>query len=86
MKVYKNGVDHIPDGAVYVGRGTPFGNPFRIGRDGTREQVIAKFQTMVDSNPKLQQSIKTCLRGKDLICHCSPLPCHADILLAIANG
>jgi hypothetical protein len=30
------------DGAVYIGRGSKWGNPFVIGRDGTRAEVIAK--------------------------------------------
>ena len=29
--------------AVYVGRGSLWGNPLVIGKDGTREEVIEKF-------------------------------------------
>jgi uncharacterized protein DUF4326 len=34
----------VPAGAVYIGRGSKWGNPFRIGRDGNRAIVIAKFE------------------------------------------
>ncbi|GEM_PF-3616899 len=33
----------IPAGAVYIGRGSKWGNPFRIGQDGDRVTVIAKY-------------------------------------------
>lgn len=70
---------------VYIGRPSRWGNPFHIGRDGTREQVIAKFRAWVLGQPSLIASIKHELKGKDLICCCAPLPCHGDVLLEIAN-
>lgn len=69
-----------PRGTVYVGRGTPWGNPFKIGVHGTREEVIARFECEI--LPKLDL---TFLRGKHLKCWCKPLACHADILLREAN-
>jgi hypothetical protein len=80
----------VPDGAVYVGRwshlGDPcFGNPFREGVEGTREEVIALFEAYLMGNPQLLHEVKTRLKGKDLVCHCSPLPCHAQVLLDKAN-
>lgn len=71
----------IPAEAVYVGRGSPWGNPFRIGRDGTRKGVITKFK-----NEVLPGLDVTALRGKDLVCYCVPQACHADLLLEKANG
>lgn len=70
-----------PPGAVYVGRGTPWGNPFRVGRDGTRSEVIERFRREVLPTLDL-----TPLRGKDLVCWCAPKPCHADVLLEAANA
>ena len=70
-----------PQGAVYVGRGSPWGNPFQIGRDGDRATVIERFRCEV--LPALDVSA---LRGKALVCYCAPLPCHADLLLAKANA
>ena len=34
----------VPAGAVYIGRGSKWDNPFRIGRDGERATVIAKYE------------------------------------------
>ena len=76
----------IPRDAVYVGRGSPFGNPFRIGVDGRRDQVIAKFERWLETQPELIEKIKRELRGKDLVCFCAPSYCHAEILMEIANG
>lgn len=80
MKVHNKRANTAPPGAVYVGRGSPWGNPFLIGQDGTRADVIRKFECetllSLDLSP---------LRGKDLVCYCAPLPCHADVLMREAN-
>lgn len=70
--------------AVYVGRPTIWGNPFVIGRDGSREQVIKKYRDRLVSAPALMRQLED-LRGKDLICWCAPEACHADVLLRFAN-
>lgn len=75
---------HLPD-SVYVGRPTVFGNPFRSGVDGTRSEVIQKYETWLLQQPELLAKVKTELRGKHLICWCAPKPCHAEILMLIAN-
>lgn len=84
-KVLNKRTNEIPLDAVYVGRPTKWGNPFTIGRDGTREEVILKYGGWV--NEKLTAGFLGIeeLRGKNLVCWCAPLPCHADILLALAN-
>ena len=70
----------VPPGAVYIGRGTPWGNPFVIGKHGTRDDVCDRFEQ--EALPTLDL---TPLIGKDLVCHCAPLRCHGDaILRAIA--
>jgi hypothetical protein len=76
-----------PDGAVDVTRlsGSPFGNPFCLGRDGGRAQVLAKFEAFVAKHPELVERAKRELRGKDLLCWCAPKKCHADVWLRIAN-
>ena len=72
-------------GAVRVDRKSDWGNPFVIGRDGTRVQVIAKYSRWLRSQPQLLSRLPE-IRGKDLACHCAPLPCHAEILLRLANA
>jgi hypothetical protein len=69
---------------AYVGRPTKWGNPFVIGKDGSREQVIEKHRAWIETQPQLLAALDE-LRGKHLICHCAPLPCHGDILLKLAN-
>lgn len=69
----------------YVGRPSKYGNPFVVGRHGTREQVIAKYRAWLCDQPGLIEDAKNELRGCDLICWCAPLPCHADVLLEVAN-
>jgi hypothetical protein len=74
-----------PNYDVYVGRPSTWGNPFRSGRDGTRAEVIAKYEALVRSQPEFMARIKRDLKGKILGCYCAPLPCHANILATIAN-
>jgi len=69
---------------VYIGRPSKWGNPFTIGKDGTRSEVISKYETFLLNNAELLSSIKE-LKGKDLGCWCSPRACHGDILLRLAN-
>lgn len=70
---------------VYVGRPSTYGNPFVIGKDGTREQVIARYRRWLEMSPGIVELVKKNLKGKVLGCYCAPLPCHADILVEIAN-
>lgn len=68
---------------VYIGRGSPFGNPFIIGKDGTREEVIEKYEKyfyekIVEDDHFLQQVIS--LYSKRIGCYCAPLACHGDII------
>lgn len=71
-------------GAVYIGRPSKWGNPYSIGKDGNRNEVIESYLIMLMRNEELLQDLHE-LRGKDLICWCAPLPCHGDILLELAN-
>lgn len=86
-KVLNKRTDTIPPDAIYVGRPSKWGNPFKIGRDGTREEVLIKYRSrilnilMFTDTAWLDE-----LKGKDLICWCAPLPCHADVLLELANA
>ncbi len=74
-----------PEGAIYIGRGSKWGNKFRIGVDGGRNEVIAKYDTWIRQQPHLMASLHE-LRGKDLLCWCSPFRCHGDVLRELANG
>lgn len=70
---------------VYIGRPSLFGNPFIIGKDGTRNEVIEKYRKWIIQQPLLMQEIEK-LKGKRLGCYCAPLKCHGDILAELANN
>jgi hypothetical protein len=77
----------------YIGRPSDLGNPFVIGRDGTRAEVIAKYSSWL--HDKLQRDwlrtaagramlelLKAHTAGQDvrLYCYCAPEPCHGDVV------
>lgn len=69
---------------VYIGRPSPWGNPFAIGMDGTREEVIEKYEKYIRAQPELMALLHE-LKGKYLACWCSPLACHGDILAKLVK-
>jgi hypothetical protein len=76
---------------IYVGRGTPWGNPYPVGtQDGqySREEAIAlyeiHFRDNILTNPSLQRGLNG-LRGCRIACHCKPLACHGDIIADYLN-
>lgn len=119
-----------PEGAVYVGRGSKWGNPCtqvrypaldgseweresrlnktsgqyhafvhpdktvtsHLVKDATREQAVAMFRDWLKQMPSLAAAVRAELAGRDLMCWCplvdaegKPVPCHADVLLELAN-
>ena len=71
---------------VYIGRPSIWGNPFVIGRDGTRQEVIDKFRQRLETTPELKCMVKKELKGKVLGCWCKPKLCHGDVLVEIAES
>ena len=69
---------------VYIGRPSKWGNPFVIGRDGSRAEVIAKYRAWIVTQPALMNALDE-LRGRDLVCWCAPLACHGDVLIELAS-
>ena len=86
----------IPKGAVYIGRGSRWGNPYVIGINGDRAAVIEMYKYGVTnyhyggtggvSEFPSPREIQEKLRDKDLVCYCAPEACHGDYLLELANG
>jgi hypothetical protein len=70
---------------VYIGRPGPWGNPFEIGKDGDREEVVEKYAEWFLAQPELVEKAKEELKGKVLGCWCAPKLCHGNILSQIAN-
>lgn len=73
-------------GYVYIGRPSRWGNPFVIGRNGTREEVLALYREWIHTQPEMMALARRELRGKTLGCWCAPKACHGDVLAEIANG
>jgi len=70
---------------VYIGRPSKWGNPFLIGKDGTREEVIEKYKDYLHGNVKLLNDLWE-LKDKRLGCWCAPSICHGDVLAAYADN
>lgn len=80
---------------VYVGRGTPFGNPFAIGEkdeDGKkidRDEAIRKyrehFYQKLQMDPNFKKQVLA-LKGKILGCHCVPMHCHTEVIIEYLDG
>lgn len=93
-RVWNKRDPNCPKEAIYVGRPTKFGNPYTHlkGKTLARFQVpsaahaVEAFKTWLLSQPELIKAAKAELRGKDLVCWCKPGPCHADILMEVANA
>lgn len=85
----------MPEGAVYVGRPTRWGNPWTIRGDAERVASLHRYAIEKQEvflwpweygNMPSHAEIRAELAGKDLVCWCSESqPCHADVLLEIAN-
>lgn len=69
---------------TYIGRPSKWGNPFHIGRDGTRDEVIEKYREWLQTQPRLLAAIPE-LRDKVLGCWCKPQACHGDVLAELTN-
>jgi len=70
---------------VYIGRPGKWGNPYSIGKDGTRKEVIEKYRKYILSNKKLLNDLHE-LDGKILGCWCKPKACHGDVLAELVNN
>ena len=70
---------------IYIGRPSKWGNPFRIGKDGSREDVIQKYMDWILANSNLMAQLPLELKGKTLGCWCKPNACHGDVLAELAD-
>ena len=71
---------------VYIGRPGPWGNPFKIGRDGTRDEVIRKYENWITAQLTHDTELRSRLaelKGKVLGCWCAPHKCHGDVLIKL---
>ena len=88
-----------PPDAVVVARPSRWGNPFVVGQRVAGQQVrdrghaVALFRAMMADSPQRCADVRATLAGRDLACWCplvgpdgAPGPCHAEVLLEIANS
>lgn len=89
----------LPENTVCVDRSTKWGNPFVVGKHGTREECVNLYRGLLsgyicvssDIAPNLLMAYRAMLvacrhelKGRNLACWCGPGPCHADALLEVA--
>ena len=87
----------MPAAAIYVGRPTMFGNPWNWKHHG-RDVAMERYRNWLlngencgrawldEVRAKVLEALPD-LRGRALACFCREgEPCHADILIALANA
>lgn len=89
----RKGAPSPPPGAVYVGRPSLWGNPYKVPLcvrslpiEEQHRLLVEQYGQWLRVNPELVARVRRELAGKHLVCWCAPLPCHADILLRVAAG
>lgn len=83
----------MPENTVYVGRPGRWGNPFipdKAFHWRTHQWAVECYREHLGaaSGYKIpgEEMVRKFLRGKNLACFCRlDVPCHADVLLEIAN-
>ena len=76
---------HVDNYDVYIGRPSKWGNPYSIGKDGNRSEVIAKYRKYILGNQELLNDLHE-LEGKVLGCWCKPKACHGDVIAELVNN
>jgi len=85
----------MPAGAIYVGRPGTWGNPYVVGSTNAlgeppidEAEAVARYRAFLEANAAASLALLLApLRGRDLACWCRlDQPCHADVLLELANG
>ena len=72
---------------VYIGRGSKWGNPYKIGGAESRASVIRLYEDRLYQTVEGRELLGNIeeLRGKTLVCYCKPQACHGDVLVNILN-
>lgn len=82
-------------GDVYIGRGSPWGNPYTHlpkrpwERPGlihvrSRQEAIERYRGYLDEHPELRHDLPS-IKDRRLVCYCRPLSCHGDVLAELAD-
>lgn len=76
---------HMHDNVVLIDRTTKYGNPYVVGKDGSRQQVYELYKNYLLTNKDLCDTVYKELRGKTLACWCKPKKCHGDVIVEYIN-
>ena len=81
------------EGIVYIGpspkKSCPFGNPFKVSRNRSAEQVISLYEKHVKEDPDLKQRIIEALSDAPAVaCYCNypSDPCHYSVIKKVISG
>jgi len=87
VRIYNksNKLTPIPVGAIYVGRPSTWGNPYKPKNksDGERRRVIEAYRYYALSKLKDNPDWLRPLLGRHLVCWCAPKPCHCDVIFEL---
>lgn len=80
--------DEIPEGAIYIGRPSKWGNPYSHlwntiaqFKTATREESIERYRkhlaAHLQADPKYLDPLR---EATALVCFCAPRACHGDVI------
>ncbi|MHB8252041.1 DUF4326 domain-containing protein [Acidithiobacillus sp.] len=87
LNIQSDDVRHAAD----VARPSPLGNPYAIGPDGNREEVIERYRgwlsaRITERDPVVCTALLSIRPEQPLSCHCAPAPCHAAVIAEVLDG
>jgi hypothetical protein len=84
MKLYNKYHNTAPDGAVYIGRPSIWGNPYVVGKHGSRDQVVEMYSIWLSKQlqaPEFLAEFESLASSPGLVCFCAPKRCHGHALI-----
>lgn len=82
-------------GDIYIGRPSALGNPYVIGKDGNRDEVIARYKQYIwgkysAGDERVCSAIREIMDLEEitvvrLVCWCAPKACHGDVIKAMIS-
>ena len=82
----------MPEGTVFVGRPTKWGNPFPVSSTMSPQDTVRRYRNYIHASIRYGGISLEELRGRDLSCWCGDwtqgdpeIDCHAMVLLEMAN-
>jgi len=76
----------LPEPFVYIGRGSPLGNPFTVAEHGAESALALYRRWLWDriraSDRRVLEALRRITPRHHLVCSCAPRPCHGDVVVA----